>query len=101
MIDCGRAVEGSLYIRCTSVSLVRFQSRPGRLDDYDASELICADIVVVYEILQSPTKLLRAGVDLVLAEDDDGDDLVSPHTLLDAALSSVSRALDENTMRAN
>lgn len=101
MIDCERAVEGGLYIRCTGVSLVRFESRPGRLDDYDASEIIRADIVIIYEILQSPSKLLRTGVDFVLSEDDDGDDLVSPHTLLDAALSSVSRALDENTMRGN
>lgn len=70
-----------------------FRSRAGRLDDYDACKLVCADIIVVDEKLQSPAKLFGTGVDLLLAEDDDGDDLVSPDALLDAALRYISRCV--------
>lgn len=66
-----------------------FRTRPGWLHDYDAGELIGADIVVVDEVLQSPTKLLWASINLLLTQDDDGDDLVCPNALLDAALPSV------------
>lgn len=95
MIERERAARGFWDIRCTGTSFAWYRARPGRLDDYYAGELIGADVVVVDEILQSPTKLFWAGVDLFLAQDDDGDDLVGPHALLDAALMSVSGAADE------
>lgn len=75
-----------MHIRYTGTSRTPFRARPGWFDNYDSGELIGADVVVVDEVLKSPTKLLWAGVDLLLAQDDDGDDLVCPNALLDAAL---------------
>lgn len=91
VVDREGAVRRRLSIRCTSTSTTRLRARPGRLDDYDAGKLIGTDIVVVDQILQGPAELLWASVDLLLAEDDDGDDLVRPDALLDAALHVCQR----------
>lgn len=67
-------------------TLAGIRSRCRRLDDDDAGKLICADVVLVDEVLQDFPQLLGARGHLLFTQDDHGDDLICLDALFDTAL---------------